>query len=104
VEHYVSKDLLNIVAPDTDYADYMANNITLSEGESIIVFHKMVFEPDGQILRSHPPIALSKSALFNYGLTLEMPEADSGEYLVVVVVEDWAYNSIGGVGEPIEVE
>lgn len=96
--HYFSKDVLNVIAPDIDYMDYMRNNITLSEGESSIVVYKMAFGPEGQFLVSHPPIALSKSVLFNYGIMLDIAEADSGEYLAVVMVDDWAYNSIGAIG------
>lgn len=98
-DHYFSRDLLNIIAPDMDYADYMANNITLSKDESRIIFYKMIFGPDGQVLVSYPPIALSTSALFNYGLMLEIVEADSGEYRAVVMVEDSAYNSVGALGD-----
>lgn len=97
--HYFSKDVLTVIAPDIDYMDYMGNNITLSEGDSSIVFYKMAFGPEGQFLKPHPPMALSKSALFNYGLMLDIVEADSGEYLAVVVVDDWAYNSIGALGD-----
>ncbi|MGC9424139.1 hypothetical protein, partial [Vibrio sp.] len=79
--HYFSRDVLNIIAPDKDYMNYIGNNITLSEGESVIVFYKMTLGPSGQVLVSLPPIMLSKSALFNYGLMLEIAEADSGEYL-----------------------
>jgi len=98
VAHYFSKDVLNMIAPDKDYMNYMGNNITLSESESIIVFYKMTLGPDGQALVPLLPIGLSKSALFNFGLKSEIAEADPGEYLAAVVVEDWAYNSVSVVG------
>ena len=98
-DHYLSRDILKIIAPDVDYADYMANNITLSKDESTIIFYKMVFGPDEQSLVSYPPISLSKSPLFNYGLMLEPAEADSGEYIAMVMVEDSAYNSVGMLGD-----
>jgi len=96
--HYFSKDLLNAIAPDINYMNYVGKNIALKKDVSMITFLKMASGTDGQILVSYPPIALSKTALFNFGITLEMGEADPGEYLAVMVVEDWAFNSVGAAG------
>ncbi len=100
-DHYLSKDVLNVISPDIDYMNYVGKNITLSEGDSSIVFYKMAFGPEGQVLVPHPTIALSKSALFNFGLILDSEDVDSGEYLALAVVDDWALNSKGVLGDQL---
>lgn len=94
--HYISRDVLNATAPQVDYMGYLAKNVTAVKGESAVVFYKLS-APQGLENLSigyHQPIVLSRSALFNYRVGLEEVDAEPGNYLPVVVVEDWAYNRI----------
>ncbi|HOO54323.1 MAG TPA: hypothetical protein PLX30_08805 [Methanothrix sp.] len=98
--HYVSRDFLNATSPDADYMDYLANDATAIEDESAIIFYKMII-PSGSSIPSyiyHQPIALSRSPLFNYRVSLEEVEAKAGGYVPTVVVEDRAYNAVQFAG------
>jgi len=94
--HYVSRDVLNATASEVDYMEYLTKNVTAVKGESAVVFYKLS-APEGLENLSigyHQPLVLSRSPLFNYRISLEEVEAQPGDYLPIVVVEDWAYNAV----------
>jgi len=94
--HYFSRDVVNATSPDTDYMEYLAKNITVVKDKSAIILYKMTIPSDPGILSSgyHQPIVLSRSPLFNYRVDLEEIEAEAGDYLLIIVVEDRAYNAV----------
>ena len=94
--HYLSRDLLNILCPDVDYMEYNKNNITLVRDKSCINFYKMKITSKSHELHlvSLPPIVLSSSPLFNYRLKLKNSMAKPGDYRLMIEIEDHAYNVI----------
>jgi len=94
--HYVSREVLNVTAPEVDYMEYLAKNVTAIKDETAIVFYKMAAPLGSGTLSSsyHQPIVLSRSPLFNYRISLEEVEAKAGDCVPIVVVEDRAYNAV----------
>jgi hypothetical protein len=93
--HYVSRDVLNVTAPGVDYMEYLVDNVTAIKDETAAVFYN-VSAPAGGMLSSsyHQPMVLSRSPLFNYRISLEEVEAKAGDYVLIAVVEDQAYNAV----------
>lgn len=98
--HYVSRDVLNATAPEADYMAFLTKNITASKGETAVAFYKMDAPSDSSILSTgyHEPIVLARSPLFNYRVVLEEVEAEAGDYVPIVLVEDGAYNAVQFTG------
>jgi len=94
--HYVSRDVLNATAPEAEYFEYLVENVTAIKDETAIVFYN-VSAPlgSGRLSTSyHQPIVLSRSPLFNFRVRLEELEAEPGDYVPIIVVEDRAYNAV----------
>lgn len=93
--HYISRDVLNARAPGVDYMEYLADNVTAIKDETAVVFYNVSILAGGKLSSSyHQPMALSRSPLFSYRISLEEVKADAGDYLPIIVVEDEAYNVI----------
>jgi hypothetical protein len=94
--HYVSRDVLNATAPQADYMAFLTKNITASKGETAVAFYRMEAPTDSSILSTgyHEPIVLTRSPLFNYRVLLEEVEAKAGDYVLILLVEDEAYNTV----------
>jgi hypothetical protein len=105
--HYVSRDVLNATAPEVDYMEYLAKNVTAIKDETAIVFYNVSAPAGSGTLSSsyNQPIVLARSPLFNYRVSLEEVEAEAGDYVPIVVVEDRAYNEVQFTGsEEVEVD
>jgi len=93
--HYASRDVLNVTASGVDYLSYLADNVTAVEDETAVVFYNVSALAGGTLSSSyHQPMVLSRSPLFSYRIGLEEVEAEAGDYLPIVVVEDEAYNTV----------
>lgn len=93
--HYVSRGVLNATAPGVDYMEYLAKNVTATKDETAVVFYNVSALAGGALSSSyHQPMVLSRSPLFGYRVSLEEAEADAGDYVPIVLVEDEAYNAV----------
>jgi len=99
--YYLSKDALNKIDPSRDYAQYVKDNITLIKNSSMIglLDARVPSSPQEASTTLIGPVALSGSPLQNYGLKLQKVKAGMGEYIVLIEVQDLAYNAVRGVGE-----
>lgn len=99
--HYLSRDVLNRTNTDIDYGQYAKGNITIIENSSQIWLLNVGIpssqEDSGTTLLG--PVVLSGSPLQNYGLKLQQAKVGTGEYVVLVEVQDSAFNAAREVGE-----
>lgn len=99
--HYLSEDVLNRTNPDIDYVQYAKNNITIIENTSKIWLLNVGIpssaEDSGTTMIG--PVVLSGSPVQSYGLKLQQAKVGTGEYVVLVEVQDSAFNAAREVGE-----
>lgn len=101
--YYLSSDLVERMRPGSNYSQFANENISLVSGESRIGFLKMRLpaseeEESSEIIG---PLLLSGLAQDGYGLRLEEAAASSGEYIILVEVQDSALNAVGMAGDKI---
>jgi len=98
--HYMSREVLEVIEEGAGYMTYKWKNITLIDDKSSLTFGRMVVTSDDEELAFVPydPVMLTGSPLFNYGLQLKQVKAVSGEYKVIALLEDGAYNVVRDVG------
>jgi len=98
---YLSQDVVNRTRPGIDYAQYAKNNISLIKDKSGIGFLKMKIPSNPQEASTAMigPVMLSGSPLRSYGLSLQKAKVGMGEYVMLVEVQDAAYNTVSKVGE-----
>jgi hypothetical protein len=99
--HYISQDLLSIAAPGMDYKEFARNNITIIKDTSKIGFINTKVtakqnEPTSEIVG---PIALSGTPSSHYEIKLLRSNADIGEYIAIVKVEDTASNILSIIAD-----
>jgi len=101
--HYISREALNATSPGVNYMGYMAENVTAAQDESAIVFYNVTASSDNRTISAgyHLPLVLSRSPLFNYRVSLTEVDAEAGDYIPIVVVEDDAYNSVLFAGRAV---
>ncbi len=101
LSHYLSQDILNITAPGTDYEKFAKNNITIINGKSKIGFINMRIpaRQDGQASEIIGPIVLSGTPSSHYNLKLLRLNAEMGEYIAIIKVEDQASNVLNVIAE-----
>ncbi len=99
--HYLSRDVLNITAPGTDYQKFATNNITIIKGTSKIGFINMMVpaSQDEAASKITGPMVLSGSPFSHYDLKLLRSNAGMGEYIAVVKVEDQAFNVLSDIAD-----
>jgi hypothetical protein len=99
--HYLSQDVLSRTNPDLDYDQYTKSNITLIENNSKIwlLNIRVPTGPEDSGTTMVGPVVLSGSPLQNYGLKLQQAKVGMGEYIVLVEVQDSAFNAARVVGE-----
>jgi hypothetical protein len=99
--HYLSQRVLNRTNPNIDYGQYAESNITIKENSSRVGFLKIRVpsSPEDSGTTMVGPVVLSGSPLQNYGLKLQQAKVGMGEYVVLVEVQNSAFNSARGVGE-----
>ncbi len=99
--HYLSQDVLNRTDPGIDYGKYAKGNITIIENSSRIwlLTAGIPTSPVDSGTTIIGPVVLSGSPTQNYGLKLQRAKAEMGEYVVLVEVQDSAFNAVRGVGE-----
>jgi len=101
LDHYISPTLLKIIDSTRSYSDYQRDNLTLKEGRDSLSFYKMDAGSSDPKLEILPSLTLSKSPLFNLGLKLDKADAKSGEYQLMVEVEDEGMNVMRGVWKKV---
>ncbi len=101
--YYLSSDLVERMRPGSNYSRFVMENISLVSGESRIGFLKMILpandeEESWEIVG---PLPLVGPAQDGFGLRLEEVPAGSGEYIILVEVQDSAFNAVGLAGDEI---
>lgn len=99
--HYLSHDVLNRTNPNIDYGQYAKNNITIIENNSKIWLLNIGIpsSADDSGTTMIGPVVLSGSPVQSYGLKLQQAKVGMGEYVVLVEVQDSAFNAARDVGE-----
>jgi hypothetical protein len=99
--HFLSHDVLNITKPDIDYQKFAKNNITIIKDTSKIGFinMKVPARQNEQTSKIIGPIAFSGTPSSHYDLKLLRSNAEMGEYIAIVKVEDRAFNVMSDIGD-----
>lgn len=99
--YYLSSDLLERTMPGSNYSQFVMDNISLVSGESLIGFLKLKVpaNEDEATAEIVGPMLLAGSPQESYGLRLEEVPAGMGEYVILVEVQDSAFNALGRAGE-----
>jgi hypothetical protein len=99
--YYLSRDLVERIRPGSNYSQFVMENISLVSGESRIGFLKMRLPADTEEEGTEiiGPVLLVGSAQDGFGLRLEETAASSGEYIILVEVQDSAFNAVGMAGD-----
>lgn len=99
--HYVSQDILNVTNPGMDYGEFARRNITIISDQSKIGFvnTKITVREDEQASEIVGPVVFSGTPLTHYDLMLLRSNADPGEYVAIVKVEDNASNELSRIAE-----
>ena len=99
--YYLSRDLLERTMPGSNYSQFVMDNVSLVSGESRIGFLKlkMPINESDESMEVVGPMLLAGSPQESYGLRLEEVPAGMGEYVILVEVQDSAFNALGRAGE-----
>ena len=89
--HYMSRELLLVVQPQSSYGDYVKNNVTLIEGFASLSFYNLNLKKG---MTSFPAILLTRSPVHHYKMKLNMKSTDTKGYFVILDAEDAAGNRV----------
>lgn len=87
--HYMSRELLLVVQPQSSYGDYVKNNVTLKDGVATLSFFSL---NAAKGMAAYPPLLLARSPLHHYKLRLNKVAVSRKEYIIELSADDSAGN------------